>query len=113
MSGKSLEEIAVKNKSKVDTSMNFSYGKSTLGTMPEPAVVTVASGLPLHQLSKPIKGTGAVFRIMNTKINLSTMGPAEELQTKTQLNQGFKEVRGLFEAILNRFELDDNRINVF
>jgi peptidyl-prolyl cis-trans isomerase D len=113
MSGKSLEEVASKNKVKVDTSMNFSYGKSTLGGMPEPAVVSVASGLQLNQISKPIKGTGGVYRIMNTKINPSNMGPAEELQTKTQLNQGFKEVRGLFEAILNRFELDDNRINIF
>ena len=113
MSGKTLEEIAAKNKVSVDTSMNFSYGKSALGAMPEPAVVTVASGLKANQLSKPIKGTGAVFCIMTTKVNPSSMGPAEELQTKTQLNQGFKEVRGLFEAILNRFHMDDNRINVF
>ena len=113
MSGKTLEEIAAKNKVSVDTSMNFSYGKSALGAMPEPAVVTVASGLKANQLSKPIKGTGAVFCIMTTKVNPSNMGPAEELQTKTQLNQGFKEVRGLFEAILNRFHMDDNRINVF
>lgn len=113
MNGKSLEEIAAKNKVKVDTSMNFSYGKSTLGNVPEPSVVTVASGLNLNQISKPIKGTGAVYRIMNTKINPSNMGPAEELQTKTQLGQGFKEVRGLFEAILGRYKLDDNRINIF
>jgi parvulin-like peptidyl-prolyl isomerase len=81
--------------------------------MPEPAVVTVASGLKPNQLSKPIKGTGGVFSIMVTKANPSTMGPAEELQTKTQLGQGFKEVRGLFEAVLNRFQIDDNRVNVF
>lgn len=113
MSGKTLEEVAAKNKVTVDTSMNFSFGKSTLGTMPEPAVVATASGLQLNQISKPIKGTGAVFRIVNTKINPSNMGPAEELQTKTQLNQGFKELRGVFEAMLNRFNIDDNRVNVF
>lgn len=113
MEGKTLEDVASKNKVSVDTSMNFSYGKSILGTMPEPAVVTVASGLKVNQISKPIKGSGGVFRIMNTKINPSKMSPAEELQTKTQLSQGFKEVRGLFEAILSRFKLDDNRINIF
>jgi len=113
MSGKTLEDIASKNKVSVDTSLNFSFGKSTLGTSPEPAVVTVASGLKPNQISKPIKGTGAVYCIMTTKVNPSKMGAAEELQTKTQLNQGFKEVRGLLEAILNRFNMDDNRINVF
>ena len=110
---KRLEEVASKNKVTVDTSMNFSYGKSTLGNMPEPAVVTVASGMQPNQISKPIKGSGGVYRIMVTKANPSTMGPAEELQTKTQLSQGFKEVRGLFEAVLNRFKIDANRINVF
>lgn len=113
MTGKTLEEVASKNKVIVDTSMNFSYGKSTLGNMPEPAVVTVASGMQPNQISKPIKGSGGVYRIMVTKANPSAMGPAEELQTKTQLSQGFKEVRGLFEAILNRFKIDDNRVNVF
>jgi peptidyl-prolyl cis-trans isomerase D len=113
MDGKSLEEIASKNKVSVDTLMNFGFSRSTIGTMPEPGVVTVASGLKPNQMSKPIKGTGSVFRIINTKINPSNMTPAEELQSKTQLNQGFKQVRGLFEAILSRFELDDNRINVF
>lgn len=113
MQGKSLEEVAAKNNVKVDTSSGFSFSKSMVGGMPEPGLVAVAAGLKPNQVSKTIKGTNGVYRIEVTKVNPSSMGPAEELQTKTQLNQGFKDIRNLFEALVNRFKIDDNRINIF
>lgn len=113
MSGSTLEDVANKNKTTVDTLQNFSFSRSTIGASPEPALVAVASGLSLNKVSKPIKGTGGVYRIVKTKANPSTITPADELSTKTQLNQGFKQLRGFVEAIINRYKIDDNRVNIF
>lgn len=113
MVGSSLEEVARKNNVSVDTISNFSFSRSTINSSPEPALVAAASGLEINKPSKPIKGINGVYRIMNTKINPSTITPADELNTKAQLNQGFKQIRGMIDAMTQRQKIDDNRINVF
>jgi len=113
LNGANLNEIASKNATTVQSIQGLSFNNSAINQMPEPALVAVASGLAVNKLSKPIRGTGGVYRIMNTKVNPTTVTPAEELNTKTQMNQQFKNMQGILEGMLNRYEIKDNRANMF
>lgn len=113
MNGNSLSEIATKNATTVQTKDSLTFANSTINNMPEPSLVAVASILTPNKMSKPIKGTGGVYRITTTKINPSLITPAEELNTKSELNKQFKSLQGVLEGILNRYDIDDNRVNMF
>jgi peptidyl-prolyl cis-trans isomerase D len=113
MSGANLQEVATKNKITVMTKDSFSFATGTINNMPEPTLVAVSSTLAANKISKPIKGSGGVYRIQTTKVNPSAVSPAEELNTKSQLNKQFKTLQGLLEGILNRYDVDDNRANIF
>lgn len=113
MTGNSLSEIASKNGLTVQSIAGFSFANSMINQMPEPSLVAVSSALAPNKLSKPIKGTNGVYRITTTKVNPSAVSPAEELNTKTQLNQQFKNMQGVLEGMLNRYDIKDNRVNMF
>jgi peptidyl-prolyl cis-trans isomerase D len=113
MTGNSLQEVATKNKVTVMSQAGFSFATGTINTMPEPSLVAVSSVLAANKISKPIKGSGGVYRIQTTKVNPTAVTPAEELNTKSQLNKQFKTLQNLLEGILNRYDVDDNRVNIF
>lgn len=113
MNGSSLQDIASKNNTTVQSATGVNFQNTLVGSAPEPSVVAAAVSIPANKLSKAIKGYNGVYKINSSRVYPSTLKPEEALGMKTQINQMMKTTQGIVEGMINNAKIDDNRVNMF
>lgn len=113
LNGASLQEIATKNNTQIQSATAINFQNAVIGQLPEPSVVIAAISLPPNKVSKAIQGNNGVYKISSTKVYPSALKPEDALGMKTQINQMMKTTQGIIEAMLNTAKIDDNRVNMF
>lgn len=110
----SLEQLAAMKNTQVESASHINFGSFQVpGAGVEPALVAAATVGALGKVTGPVKGYNGVYMIQvtnSTPLDISTK-EMEQLQLKQQ--NGYKVDYQLIQTILNKTEIEDNRIKFF
>ena len=115
LNAKSIDEYAAKLKTKVDTVKELRFAMNYLPNMGgEQAVVGTAFALKKGVLSSPIKGEQGVYVLIVDDIKEADKAAnLQQIKLQYLRNNTYNLESGLFDALKNKIEIVDNRINIY
>ena len=115
--GATLEEVATLSESAVKTARNISMKTTTIAgssvTQQEPEVVGIALGIPMGNMSLPIKGEGGVWVVAKSEEKTSAEEKEDYFEDQDRLTTRIKGAAStrLFNAMKEDANVVDNRLS--
>ncbi len=115
--GSTLEEVATLAEAKVKTARNISLKTTTIAgssvTQQEPEVVGIALGIPMGNMSLPIKGEGGVWVVAKSEEKTTAEDKEDYFEDQDRLTTRIKGAAStrLFNAMKEDANVVDNRLS--